>query len=76
MDKSTVNDDSFELVNKDTLEKINLSYEFLDDKTVKLKPKTTIKCGETYLLIVNNNIKDIHGKSLRQGVLTEIYAKN
>lgn len=75
IDKETINDDSFELIDKDTFDKLGLNYKFLDDKTIKLKPTKILKSGQVYWLVINNNIKDIYGKSLKKGVLSEVYTR-
>ncbi|QCX33441.1 PDZ domain-containing protein [Caloramator sp. E03] len=71
VDKSTV-EKSIELWDSKTGERIPLSFEFVDSKTVKAIPKNNLKNSGEYYFVVNPTVKGENGAYLKEGTVSYV----
>ncbi len=80
VDWQTVNENSVELINSGTGERVPIEFQALDAGTVQVRPKldagtgtrTELKPGTTYWLVLHQTVRDIKGSGLHQGALAVV----
>ncbi|MCX7883900.1 MAG: S41 family peptidase [Caloramator sp.] len=71
INKITV-ENSVELLEANTGRRLPLSFEFVDDKTVRAVPKESLKIGGEYYFIVNPTVKGQSGANMREGTISYV----
>lgn len=71
VDKSTV-ENSIELLDSKTGERVPLSFEFVDSKTVRAIPKNNLKNAGEYYFVVNPSVKGESGVYLKEGTISYV----
>lgn len=74
VDSSSVDSSTMELVNAATGERMELGFEFVDEKTVKATPTEGLNSGDTYYFVINKGITGKPG-SLKEGTVTKVQVK-
>lgn len=75
IDKNTINGDTVKLIRGKTGESVELSFEFLSGKQVRVIPKSQLIPGETYYLVLDKSIKSSEGRNIKNGTITIITVK-
>lgn len=70
INRSTINSSSIELIDSASGSRVPLSFEFVDNRTVKAVPKENLKQGGVYYFIVNPTVKGQNGLNLNEGTIT------
>ncbi|WP_179122137.1 S41 family peptidase [Caloramator quimbayensis] len=69
INRSTI-ENSIELLEANTGRRLSLSFEFVDDKTVRAVPKENLKQGGEYYFIVNPTVKGQSGVEMKEGTIS------
>lgn len=76
IDMDTVNEESIELIDIETGERVLLDFEAKGNTGIKVVPDEELKAGGNYWLIVHDFIEGQKGGRLNQGVLCEVSVSN
>ena len=69
---STINDDSIEIFNANTGEKLKLQFNKIDEKTLEIAPESGFKEGEEYYFVINEHVKDKDGNGLTKPSVVKV----
>jgi carboxyl-terminal processing protease len=70
IDYNTITTQGIELISEATGKRISTKLD-INKNTVIVTPTQQMEKGKTYYLVINDSIKDINGKSIKEGVVTK-----
>lgn len=72
VDINTVTEESIELIDIETGERVSLDFEAKGVKNIKVVPSESLEQGKAYWFIVHDSVRGQNGNKLNQGVLCEV----
>jgi carboxyl-terminal processing protease len=69
VDRQSVNDNNFELINSETGERILAKYEVLGPSDVQVIPHVFLDPNTTYWLVIHPSVRDVYGLVMKEGAV-------